>query len=776
MLKNIKKILELFFILIFIFTLLVISYLSNIYFKNQPLEISLLTNNKISQVLDKDGKMVVSMELTKNNPVTYEELPDVFLNALISGEDARFYSHTGIDLQRIISSLVTNVTKSTTQGASTLTQQLIKNTLLDSSKTLDRKINEIIISLKLENKLTKEEILEAYCNNIMFDGLTLGVNNASLKFFNKSINYVNLPQAALLAGIVNAPSYYNPIRNPKNAKKRMDTILYLMKRHGYISDSELQAGLNTQISDMLVTNKDDETTYPYQAYLDIVYQEVKELTGLNPYTTPLIIETYLNTDIQKTIDDIQAEKTISFEDDNQQFALALIDNDTGALVASMGGRNYNGQLLFNRAVNMKNQPASTIKPLLSYALAIEHLNYNSKEVLIDEPYSYSNGNTINNVDLSYMGEILIEDAIGYSRNTTALMTLDKVIDEIGVNSVTQYLENINLLDIPREEFVPSYALGAFKYGVSPLDLASAYSMIANKGIYKQGFTVKRIINSSTNTVLYSHKNEAKRVLSTSSADILTSILENVVENNYYGLGSLKIKNAPLYIKSGTSSFDSALANSLNYPTNASKDLWIAGFSKQYSFAIWTGFDYPQKGNPNYFKAGSDSRKTIHKQILSIVLNKAINEEGGIELSDKVIGVNIVKGTKLLPDMYTPSNMIVKAYFKKEDIPTLTITPIELSTINNVDIFIYDNLIDLTFSDYSLLDIAKKEKSIYSNEKIYGSIEYVIEINDIKYVFDNYNCKIDLSLVNAFPLIAYTRYSNAKEITSNKYQIDLFELY
>ena len=623
--KTLNKIIELFFISVFIISLIIISYLSNLYFKEDKVEVSPLSYNQVSKILDSDGNSVLDIELTKNNPIKYNDLPDVFLNALISGEDARFYSHSGVDLQRIISSMITNVTKGKMQGGSTLTQQLIKNTLLDSSKTLDRKINEIILSLKLENKLSKEEIIEAYCNNILFDGVTLGVNNASLRFFNKTINHVNLPQAALLAGIVNAPSYYNPIKNPINAKKRMDTVLGLMHRHGYISEHELEIAKKCQINDLLSTNIDNSKSYPYQAYLDIVYKEAKELTGLSPYTTPLIIETYLDRNIQKTIDEIQEGKLIEFKDDNQQFALALIDNNTGALVASMGGRNYNGQLLFNRASDMLNQPASTIKPLLSYALAIEHLNYHSKEVLKDEPYTYPNGANVNNVDMNYMGEILIEDAIGYSRNTTALSTLDKVIEKVGIYTITDYLEKINLLDIPASNFTHPYALGAFTKGVSPLNLASAYSMIANKGIYQKGFTIKRIINSKTGALLYSHKNEKTRVLSTASSDILTNILENVVENNYYGLGSLKIKDTPLYLKSGTSSFDSNLASSLGYPKNASKDLWIAGFAKDYSFAIWTGFDMPIKGEENYFKAGSDTRKTLHKQILSIVLNNFANK-------------------------------------------------------------------------------------------------------------------------------------------------------
>ena len=207
--------------------------MGSLFFKSKEIKTYPITDNKVSQILDNDGKVVSQINLIKDNSVKYNELPDVFINALISGEDSRFFSHSGIDLQRIITSLISNIKGNNLQGASTLTQQLIKNTLLDSSKTLDRKLNEIILSLKLEGKLTKEEILEAYCNNIMFDGISLGVNSASMKLFNKHIKYVTLPEAALLVGIVNAPSFYNPIKNPDRAKTRMVTILNLMHRHGY---------------------------------------------------------------------------------------------------------------------------------------------------------------------------------------------------------------------------------------------------------------------------------------------------------------------------------------------------------------------------------------------------------------------------------------------------------------------------------------------------------------------------------------------------------------
>lgn len=726
-----------------------------------------IDDNKISQVLDSDGKTILEINLTKDNSVTYNELPDVFINALISGEDARFFSHSGVDLQRIIISVINNITSTSSQGASTLTQQLIKNTLLDSSKTLDRKINEIILSLHLENKLTKEQILEAYCNNIMFDGVTLGVNSASLKFFNKHISYVTLPEAALLAGIVNAPSYYNPIRNPDHAKKRMNTILNLMYRHGYISHDELNSALKVNIKDIIKESISKDKTYDYQAYLDIVYKQSLDILGESYYTKPLIIETMLNTRIQSIIDDIQKGKIFNFIDNNQQFGLALIDNKTGALVASMGGRNYNGELLFNHSYDMLNQPASTIKPLLSYALGIEVLNYNSKQVLYDKPYNYSTGENVNNVDLSYKGEILIEDAVGYSRNTTALLTLDSVIKEKGINYVTNYLKSINLLDVKKEEYVESYGLGAFKYGVSPYNLAGAYSMIANKGYYNEPYTIKRIIDGSNGKTLYTHHNYKTKILETSTTDILTSILKTVVDNNYYGLGSLKMNNIPIYLKSGTSSFDKSVLNKYNYPSNASKDLWLAGFSKQFSFAIWSGFDSPKIGEKNYFNAGSDVRKSYHKDILKYVISKATSEYGEIPYSNEVSKVNIVKGTNLLPNNTTPNYLITEALFKKGYEPKETINPEPLKNINDLELISYDDKLNVIFNDYIVLDL-EKENTIYSNSKVYGDIEFVVEINDTIYTSDSPDFYIENQSEFIYKLKAYTRYSKVPHITSSIY--------
>ena len=222
------------------------------------------------------------------------------------------------------------------------------------------------------------------------------------------------------------------------------------------------------------------------------------------------------------------------------------------------------------------------------------------------------------------------------------------------------------------------------------------------------------------------------------------------------------------MKTGTSSFDSSLLKQLNYPSNASKDLWIAGFSKQYSFAIWSGFDYPKKGKENYFKAGSDKRKSTHKEILAYILNFVTTKKGGIEPSDEVVPVYIVKGTALLPNEYIPSSMLVKAYFKKGYEPKEVISTPTLKSITNIDLFFDDFFLDITFSDYAYLDITKKENTIYSLNKIYGDVEYIIELNGVTYTSKDYNFQIELQDTPVYELIAYTRYSKTEELTSNKY--------
>lgn len=784
--KNIiKYILQSFFVFFFVISILGFGYVTNIYIKSDNPKVNTIINSSSSVILDKDNNNITTINLVNNNSITFEDLPDVFINALVSCEDARFFVHSGVDFQRILSSLINNIQGNSIQGASTLTQQLIKNVFLDSSKTLDRKLNEIILALKLENKMTKEDILLAYANNIMFDGVTLGVNSASLKLFSKPINDVNLAEAALLAGMVNAPSYYNPIKNPTNAKKRMDLVLDLMYRHNYINDNQLEDAKAIQISDLINLSTYSETTYPYQSYLDIVYKEVKELTGYNPLTTPLIIETYMDTDLQTLIDSIQnnEDSYVKFSDDDQQIAISVVDNSNGALIAAGGGRYYSGQFLFNRATDMKNQPASTIKPLLSYALAVEYLDWNNKQIVYDEPFSYPGTNiNVNNVDYKYMGEMLIEEAIGYSRNTTSLSTLKQVIDEVGVNTVVKYLSSINMLDVDPSEFNYSYALGAFQYGVSPTTLASAYSMLARGGIYTEAYTVKKITLQSNGKVIYTKDANEYRVLSEETTYIISDILNNVVENNYNNLRDVKIDNVEMHAKTGTSSFDSNLLKELNYPSGAAKDIWLAGYSADFTTVVWTGFDNAEKGKEHYFKSSGDSRKYISKKAFIKIMQYQTQKGKTITMPDTLTYVDVVKGTNYLPDEYTNKNMISSTLYKKGKEPTITIQPKELDNVDNLQLMIVANTMKVNFNDNILYDISDNATNkSFDYTKIYGEIEYVIEVTNIynqtqTFVSKESSFSFPMEDGGELKIKAYTRYAKIVDFTSKPYETSYYNLF
>ena len=292
----------------------------------------------------------------------------------------------------------------------------------------------------------------------------------------------------MLAGLVKSPTIYNPIKHEENAYKRKNLVLQAMLNNKYISNEEYEIASKIKVSDMLYKKESNEPTYPYQAYIDVVYSDLDKYFNLTPYSSPLKVYTHLNKEVQLTIDNIQKniDKDIKFNDELLNIGGAIINNENGAITNIIGGRNYNGERLYNHALNLKAQPASTIKPLLSYALAFEHLHYASEHTLLDKETYYPNTNIkINNVDNNYLGEISIEEALGYSRNTTAVSLLNEVINHIGKYRVTSYLKNINMLDIEEDEFTYSYALGGYKYGVNPINLAASYSMIANYGIYHE---------------------------------------------------------------------------------------------------------------------------------------------------------------------------------------------------------------------------------------------------------------------------------------------------
>lgn len=772
--SKISKIFNLLFILIFIIGTTITIYIS-ILFQDSKLEsFSYAQETTPSYIYDKDDKVVKELNRKYKLNVTYEELPEQFIAALLCAEDLRFFSHPGIDFSRLIAAMLNNIKSgSFAQGASTLTQQLIKNTHLSNDKTIERKIKEIIMSLKLEQKMSKKEIITSYANLILFDGITPGVNNASNKFFGKNIWEVNVVEAASLAALVKSPTIYNPIRHPEKNKERRNIILKTMYEEGYISCPIYEKAILIETEALLKKEEVSFESYPYQAYIDIVYKQVEEMTGLDPYSTPMKIYTHLDKELQSQLDDIQdgVDENIKFIDEEQQLAASVIDNNTGALIAVIGGRNYKGERLLNRAYDVKRQPASTIKPILSYALAFEYLNWSDVHVVNDVPYTYPGTNkNVQNVDSRYMGEMLLEEALGYSRNTVALDTLQKVINKTSLNTVLDYMEKINFLDCEKEKFNMSYGLGGMYKGVTPTELAAAYAMFPSGGIYRNPLTIRKIVFED-GTIKY-FNNEEERLLSEESAFKMCNVLKNVVNNNYWSMGTLKQKNRDIAAKTGTSNFDYNTLSQLNYPNGASKDIWYAGFSRDYTVSVWTGFDVHKKNAKTYFAKSGDSRVLIAKKVLNKILNLKAKENNYFEKPDSLYKVNVVRGVYpyVLPDEYTPSYMIVAGYFKKEEIPTQIIRPQELPLLKDVTILQFDNKVKVIFeTDKIIVNEKKYGKMLYSNEMIYGKVCYNIKFSNGKILKSTDNAiEFEISLDAIGPIDCYLSYEKKEVETSHKY--------
>lgn len=734
-----------------------------------------IQNIPSSVILDSNNNIVKTLSKEEKGEIQYSDLPDVFINALISAEDSKFFIHNGIDPARILASLAANIKeRRIAQGASTLTQQLVKNLYLNNEKSVERKVKELLIAYDLEQNMSKEEIITEYVNKVYFDNTTIGINNASFKFFDKPINQVTLPEAALLAGIVNAPSLYNPISNPEAANNRKNTVLKLMYHHGYIDKMQFDAAKSIHVSNLIVQSKKEIITYENQAYLDVVYSQAKELTNLDPFVVPMKIYTYLNTPLQKLVDTIQKgeDSVVQFTDDNQQIGGAVIENGTGHLIAIIGGRNYQGQRIFNRGYNMRKQPASTIKPILSYALAVEHLNYSSQETLLDEEYAYPNTtNVVNNADHTNFGQVTLEEALGYSRNTTALITLEKVIQEIGLKNVINYLDDINILDTNPNNFNYAYGLGAFQNGVSPINMSAAYSMLASKGVYYEPITISKIELLDGSNKIYEFDNLGKQIISEESAFIISKTLENVVNNNYWGIGEVGIETVSIAAKTGTSSFDSSAIKKYNLPANASKDIWLSGYSPSFTISVWTGFD--NDSETNYFLASGDSRTKIAKQIFKRLM-KFINVSGDhFEQPSQVSEINIIKGSpSLLPDEYTPKKMIISSYYKNSTIPTETIKPKELNYLQDLQITIEGFVLNI------LNENIKEKNRLFSYEKIYGDIEYVIRIelpdkSEYEIILNDKEYEFPLFDSGQYTLSYYAKYKHLDTFTSDIKTIEFY---
>ncbi|WP_017727983.1 PBP1A family penicillin-binding protein [Halalkalibacterium ligniniphilum] len=631
-----------------------------------PLDPERLAFAQAVQIYDQNDEFVSQLDAEEHRVnVSIQDVPQVLEDAFLSVEDVRFREHFGIDLRRVAGAVFANITEGFgAEGASTITQQLVKNAFLTHDKALTRKIQEQYLAIRLEQQYSKDQILEMYLNQIYLASGGYGVEAASQTFFNKSITdeSFSLADAALLAGIPRRPSYYDPIHNPENAENRRNLVLSLMEQHGKITSEEAEAAKAVPIEEQL--DVQEREAYPYEAFYNQVLAEVEAMEGISVsdlYNGGLKIYTTLDQEAQQQVDSVlHTDQFVSGFPANEDFqaGVTLLDTKTGQIKAIGSGREESGiQRGFNYATDIRRQPGSTIKPILDYGPAIEHLKWSTGHIISDTPHNYSNGVPIRNFDRGYEGDISMRRALARSRNVTAI----KALQEVGVDRAEQFAEG---LGIPIEEspMPEAYGLGGFRTGLSTLHLAGAYAAFGNGGSYTQPYTVRKIEFPDGRQI--DTTPEASQAMSDYTAYMITDMLKTAVTE---GTGTTaNIPGLPLAGKTGTTNFSEDDIRQYGIPSEGVPDVWFAGYTTNYTAAVWTGYD--RKGESNYLSG--NERQLAQRIFKSIMEQVSANvDTPDFEMPNSVVRIGVERSTGLLPSDFTPESEIVYELFVRGNEPT-----------------------------------------------------------------------------------------------------------
>ncbi len=640
-----------------------------------------LDSSEPTVLYDKDGVEFAKLGSEMRDKVTYDELPEVLVDAIVATEDSRFFQHNGFDAPRFLkASLGQIVGNSDAGGASTLSMQVVKNSLTSSIATgLDgviRKFQDIYLSIfKLEKNYTKEQIIEFYVNNHNLGGNVYGVSQAARVYFNKDIQDLNLAEASIIAGMFQAPNAYRPTNedNIEAVTKRRDTVLYLMERHGYITEEERDLASSISIESLVNYNASADTSgnSEYQGYIDTVVAEVEEKLGekYNPYTVSMKIYTNLDRDKQDGINRVMNGESYTWINDVIQSGVSVLDSETGKILAIGAGRNKTGVNQFNYATDMVRQPGSTAKPLFDYGPLIEYNNAstfgyndgnNNYRMFVDEPYSYTNGKSINNWDGKFMGNMTTRRALSLSRNIPAL----KAFQQVDNKNIIEFVQKLGIEpEIENGKIHEAHSLGAFD-GVNPLQMAAAYSAFSNGGYYNEPYSVSKVILTATGEE-YEHKSEKTKAMEDSTAYMITSMLD---DTSITGGGAMD----RVAMKTGTTNFDENYRKQLGMADDAIRDSWVIGYTTKTVIAMWYGYKDTNADSVSQGYYCHNLSGTVQRDRLFTALANEVFEENKEEfkMPDSVVRVPLVSGSstaKVAGTGYTGS--IIYEYFKKDHEPS-----------------------------------------------------------------------------------------------------------
>ena len=570
-----------------------------------------------SYIYSDDGTQLAALAESEDATyLSYEDIPADVVNAFVSVEDRTFWNNSGVDYKGILRVCVNYVkTKGqVAEGASTITQQLARGTFLSNEKTLSRKIKEIFIARQLTKKYTKEQIMEFYCNSCCFANGIYGVEDASQKYFGRSVSDLSLSETAYICAIPNRPEYYNPLKNSENAISRRNKILQDMYECDYITKDAGDAALAENITVAEVSDEEDtfynyEATYAincairylmkqdgfefkshfeddadydtYNAYYDEMYKQAKHKL----YTGGYKVTTTMNLKAQKNLQKI-FDKELAFNtkvDESTgiyqfQGAMTVIDNETGKVVAMIGGRSQDElqqTYSLNRGFQSFKQPGSSIKPLVIYTPALEE-GYDANSTLTEIDVKAAKKSTSEKISKMSGQKMSLRYAVEDSKNGCAYSLYNIITPKVGLS----YIENMNFSKIVQQDYTLSSGLGGLHHGTNTVEMANAYSTLENHGEYRQADFHSSILDASGNEIY--EEPESKTVYTRSASDQMTDILEGVLNSSAGTAKGLKWSSASdvaAAAKTGT--------------TNDNNVAWFCGYTPYYTISVWVGYDYPK---------------------------------------------------------------------------------------------------------------------------------------------------------------------------------------
>lgn len=599
-----------------------------------------LTSQSITTIYDDQNRVISRLGAQKREYAKDNQIPKQLRNAVVSIEDRRFYKHHGVDTIRILGAATSNVfgRSAGMQGGSTLTQQLVKLSVFStaaSDRTLKRKAQEAWLAINVEQHFSKSQILDFYINKVYMGNGIYGMQTAAQYYYGKDLNDLDLSQLALLAGMPQSPTYYNPlVSNTKYATQRRNEVLNAMVRSNYITQSQanqaasesVTAGLDPDHGNISGsgTAVDSKVVDPYvkQVLADLQAQ------GYNPYSDGLKVHTNLDLDAQQHLYDA-ANKNVQFQNDKMQAGVAVTDPHNGQIIAMLGGR-HTGNVVYglNRAVQSNRSSGSTAKPLMDYGPAIEYLQWPTFKLIADTRFVFPGTNTVlHDFDKKYKGNMTMREALVQSRNVPAIRALQAV----GIKRATSFLDGLGISQ--KQPYTLQNGIALY---ISPLQVSAAYAAFANGGTYYKPYYISSITTQDGSVKQFNPK--GKRAMNKATAYMITDMLKGVFTDSQGSTTDARLNGVNQAGKTGTT----------NYPGNSSQsgvmDSWMAGYTKNYSIAVWTGYDHPLEPGGSISEQYVKSAQLLYKDLMQYLDSQ--NHASDWTMPDTVEAVR-VKGKRQL---------------------------------------------------------------------------------------------------------------------------------